>query len=109
VSVAGELRNALREVDPTMPLADVATIGQLMRESGAQRRFGALLVAGFAILALGASNSRVMRLVIFGVTATDPVTYVASAGVLLAAILLATVGPARRAARLPPAVVLAGE
>ncbi|MDQ3426669.1 MAG: hypothetical protein M3477_02445 [Gemmatimonadota bacterium] len=60
-------------------------------------------------MALGASNSRVMRLVIFGVTATDPVTYVASAGVLLAAILLATVGPARRAARLPPAVVLAGE
>jgi ABC-type lipoprotein release transport system permease subunit len=40
---------------------------------------------------------------------SDPVTYAASAGVLLAAILLATVVPARRAARLPPAVVLGGE
>ena len=50
-----------------------------------------------------------MRDVIFEVRPTDPVTYLASAGVLLAAILLATILPARRAARLSPAVVLAGE
>jgi len=164
--VAADLRKALHEVDPTMPLAEVATVGQLMRESGARRRFGALLVASFAILALslasvgvygvaaqfvaqrrrelairmalGASDTRVVRLVLreglmtalvgaaaglcvafalggvvrdvtFEVRSTDPITYLASAGVLLAAILLATIVPARRAARLPPAVVLSSE
>src|SRR6185503_14035703 len=49
------LRAALRAVDPTMPLAEVATVSELMRESGARRRFGAVLVAGFAALALGLS------------------------------------------------------
>jgi len=51
----------------------------------------------------------VVRDVTFEVRPTDPITYLASAGVLLAAILLATVVPARRAARLPPAVVLSSE
>jgi predicted permease len=165
-AVVADLRNVLREVDPTMPLAEVATVGQLLRESGARRRFGALLVTGFAILALtlafvgvygvaaqfvaqrrrelairlalGASDDRVVRLVlreglvtasagavvglcvalglggvmrdvIFEVGPGDPVTYLTSAAVLLAAILLATIVPARRAARLPPAAVLASE
>src|SRR6185503_12105806 len=49
------LRAALRAVDPTMPLAEVATVSELMRESGARRRFGAVLVAGFAALALSLS------------------------------------------------------
>jgi ABC-type lipoprotein release transport system permease subunit len=51
----------------------------------------------------------VVRDVTFEVRPTDPITYLASAGVLLAAILLATVVPARRAARLPPAVLLSSE
>jgi putative ABC transport system permease protein len=50
-----------------------------------------------------------MRHVTFGVGPTDPLSYVASVAVLLGAILLATIIPARRAAKLPPAVVLAGE
>jgi hypothetical protein len=53
VLVIPSLRAALRAVDPSMPLAEVATVGELMRESGARRRFGALLVSGFAALALG--------------------------------------------------------
>jgi predicted permease len=164
--VAVDLRAALREVDPGMPLAEVATVRQLMRESGGRRRFGALLVASFAILALslafvgvygvaaqfvaqrrrelairlalGASDTRVVRLVLreglttasvgsavglcaafalggamrevtFEVSPVDPATYVASASLLVAAILLATIVPARRAARLPPAAALANE
>jgi len=50
-----------------------------------------------------------MREVIFQVRATDPLTYLASAGVLLASVIIATLLPARRAARLPPATVLGGE
>ncbi len=50
-----------------------------------------------------------MRAVTFEVSPVDPVTYVASAGVLVAAILLATIVPARRAGRLPPAAALRSE
>jgi putative ABC transport system permease protein len=160
------LRAALRAVDPTMPLAEVATVSELMRESGARRRFGAVLVSGFAALALalalvgvygvaaqfvaqrrrelairlalGADIAEIMRLVlregagtalagglvgiaaalalsglmravVFEVQPSDPVTYVACTAVLLAAVLLAALLPARRAARLPPAVVLGSE
>ena len=160
------LRAALREVDPTMPLAEVATVRELMRESGARRRFGAVLISGFAALALalalvgvygvaaqfvaqrrrelairialgaevrqivrlvlreGAGTalaggavgivaalglSGLMRAVVFEVRPSDPVTYAACTVVLLAAVLLAALLPARRAAKLPPAVVLGSE
>lgn len=149
-----------------MPLAEIATAQQLLRESGARRRFGALLVTSFALLALclaivgiygvaaqfvtqrtrelgirmalGAGESRVIRLVlgeglrmsivgvvaglggalalggvmrdlIFGVTPTDPLTYVAMSGLLLVAVVVATLVPALRATRIPPALVLRGE
>jgi putative ABC transport system permease protein len=160
------LRAALREVDPTMPLAEVATVRELMRESGARRRFGAVLISGFAALALalalvgvygvaaqfvaqrrrelairialGAEVRQIVRLVVregagaglvgglvgigaalglsglmravvFEVRPSDPVTYAACTVVLLAAVLLAALLPARRAARLPPASVLGSE
>jgi putative ABC transport system permease protein len=51
----------------------------------------------------------VLRDVIFGVRATDPATYAVSVGLLLASVLLATLLPARRAARLPPASLLRAE
>jgi predicted permease len=160
------LRAALRTVDPTMPLAEVATVSELMRESGARRRFGAVLVAGFAALALGLSLvgvygvaaqfvaqrrrelairlclgagigeivrlvlregtgtalvggaigigaalalSGLMRSVVFEIRPNDPLTYAVCALVLLAAVLVAALLPARRAARLPPAAVLGSE
>ncbi|HEY7611841.1 MAG TPA: ABC transporter permease [Gemmatimonadales bacterium] len=165
-TLIADLRSVLRQLDPGMPLAEIATAGELVRESGARRRFGAFLVAGFAVLALalalvgvygvaaqfvaqrrrelairlalGAGDSTVVRLVVqeglltaiagaiaglciaiglagamrevvFQVRATDPVTYLASAVVLLVSVLVATLLPARRAARLPPAAVLSGE
>jgi ABC-type antimicrobial peptide transport system permease subunit len=149
-----------------MPLAEVATVSELMRESGARRRFGALLVAGFAALALGLSLvgvygvaaqfvaqrrrelairlclgagigeivrlvlregagtalvggamgigaalalSGLMRSVVFEIRPNDPLTYAVCALVLLAAVLVAALLPARRAARLPPAAVLGSE
>jgi len=166
VLVIPALRAALRAVDPSMPLAEVATVGELMRESGARRRFGALLVSGFAALALGLALvgvygvaaqfvaqrrrelairlalgagvgevvrlvlregagtalaggaigigaalalSGLMRAVVFEVGPGDPVTYATCALVLLAAVIVAAFLPARRAAQLPPAAVLASE
>ena len=149
-----------------MPLAEVATVQQLMRDAGARRRFGATLVTAFAVLAfglaivgvygvvaqfvtqrtrelgirmaLGAAEHRVVRLVVwegmatalggaavglvaslalagvmrelvFGVTPTDLVTFVTVPAVLLVAVVLATLIPALRATRIPPAVVLRGD
>ena len=60
------------------------------------------LVSAFAL-------TRVMRGLLFGVSATDPATFAAVAGVLAMAALLASYLPARRAARLDPAAVLREE
>ena len=51
-AVVAHMRASVREVDPLMPLAQVATMGELLRDSSARRRVGALLVSVFAVLSL---------------------------------------------------------
>jgi putative ABC transport system permease protein len=50
--------------------------------------------------------TRLMTTLLFRVQATDPVTFVLVAGVLLAVSLMACLVPARRAARVDPIVAL---
>ncbi|MCL4814344.1 MAG: ABC transporter permease [Vicinamibacteraceae bacterium] len=64
---------------------------------------GAAVAAGLACAMAGA---RVLRSVLFEVTTTDPVAYVAVAAGLLAVVGLATVVPATRAARVDPLTAL---
>jgi predicted permease len=66
-------------------------------------RLGLVLVGTGLVLGLGlaAVLSRTLRSVLFGVPALDPWTYVAVALLLALVGLLATVIPARRAARIP--------
>ena len=61
------------------------------------------LVVGI-VLALGANS--VLTNLVYGVTTTDPLTYVLGAGVLTAVALLAGYMPARRATRVDPVVAL---
>ena len=160
------LRQAVRDVDPTLPFSDVATVEALVDRSLQRPRSLSLLVlslAGVALilsivgiygvmahyvkehtkdisirLALGGSARDVLRLVVgqgmtvvasgvgvgllgallctrlmssllFGVSAIDPVTFVAVAALLLAIALVACLVPARHATRLQPASVLRGE
>jgi putative ABC transport system permease protein len=63
----------------------------------------ALGVAGAALL------TRMMSSLLFGVTAQDPLTYGAGAGLLLAVAILASYIPARRATRVEPATALRAE
>jgi predicted permease len=69
-----------------------------------------LAVAGIALgLLVAAGCSRLMSALLFGVTPFDPVTYAATAVVLLIAAIAATYIPARRAAAADPMEMLRAE
>ncbi len=163
LSLAPALRNALREVDPALPVYEVMTMDERLAKSVAARRFNLILMGGFAALALllagvgvygvisyviterthevgirmalGAHSADVLRLFIkqgmalvlagvglglagafalirimtsllFGVSATDPLTFAGVALLLTLVALLACWIPARRATKLDPMIAL---
>jgi predicted permease len=73
-----------------------------------------VLREGFVLVLIGVvigvvsalASSRVIASLLFGVTAQDTVAFVGAAGVMAVAALLATILPARRAARIDPMVAL---
>lgn len=70
-------------------------------------RVSVLVVAGLAVGLIGSFwAAQFLRPLLFHVDSRDPATFAAAAGVLVAAGLLAAWLPARRAARLDPAIVL---
>lgn len=74
------------------------------------RQGATLLLPGLAVgLALALVLTRFLRGLLFGVAATDPWSFAAPAALLVAAGLLAAWLPARRAARVDPALVLRAE
>jgi predicted permease len=162
-SVTQSVREAIRAVDPDLPLAKVATLTTLVSDSLSQPRFAMLLLASFGLLALllasigmygvisysvmqrtqeigirialGAERHNVLGMVLrqgarlaligigvglvgafaatraiggflYGIEATDPLTFVAVSLLLIAIGLLACYLPARRATRVDPIVAL---
>jgi predicted permease len=66
-----------------------------------------LALAGVAAGAIGSlALTRLIRGLLFGVSAFDPMTFAAMAGVLIAVTLLACVVPAKRASKVDPLVAL---
>jgi ABC-type antimicrobial peptide transport system permease subunit len=65
---------------------------------------GAVAIAAGLIAA--AASARVLDSLLFNVTSTDPMSYVAVGGVLLLTVFVATVMPAARAARIDPLTAL---
>ena len=51
-SLAPVLRNAIREIDPAVPVYELQTMNERVFNSVAGRRFNLLLLGGFAALAL---------------------------------------------------------
>ena len=76
-------------------------LGIVIRKGATQLAIG--LVIG---LGLGFVLARPMRFVTYGVEATDPAVYVAIVITLVITGLIATIIPARRAARVDPATAL---
>ena len=69
----------------------------------------ALVGAGLAIgFGLTLVTGRLLAGLLYGVGTADPAAFAATAAVLLGGALLASAGPARSAARVPPATVLRG-
>jgi predicted lysophospholipase L1 biosynthesis ABC-type transport system permease subunit len=84
-----------------------ARAGNVMRM--VLRRTLALVVPGVVVGALGAfAATRVLSNLLFGVGATDPTTFVSVALLLAGVAIAATIGPARRAARVNPVDALKG-
>ena len=66
---------------------------------------GGIVLGVFAALGL----TRLLRSLLFGVAATDPTTFVAVTCFLLAVAVMASLVPARRAARSDPVTALRAE
>lgn len=155
-ALAASMRAAVREVDPLLPVADVATMTERVDRAMGERRFTLELLGGFALvavilaavglygviaysvaerrrefavrLALGGTSRAVLGLVVghamrpvlfgtgagllgavalaglvrvllYGVSPTDPIALSAAVVVLFVAALLASAGPAWRATR----------
>lgn len=85
--------------------ADSARIGKTVLGSGIVMAGAGIAIGLVAALAV----SRVLGALLYSVTPTDPVTYVGVSVMLLSVVLLAAWLPARRAARIDPAVALREE
>ena len=163
LSLTGEIRRKVAQLDPDQPVSNVASMDQVMDDSVASQRFSAALLsslAGLGLLlaivgvygvlsysvsqrtreigirmALGARRRDVLALVVgnglkllligmvtgtaaallvtrlmsnllFGISASDPLTFVSITAFLSAIALLASYIPARRAAKVDPMVAL---
>jgi ABC-type lipoprotein release transport system permease subunit len=68
---------------------------------------GLLVAAGVTIgVADAAAVTRVLGAVLYGVTPTDPLTFIGAAQLLAGAAMLACLNPAYRAMRLDPMTIL---
>jgi predicted permease len=165
-ALTSSLRHAIREVDPTLVLAEVKSMDELLGGPLGVPRLSTLLSAGFGIvalvlaviglygvmsaavreqtraigvrMALGATPGRIretvlrqalvivligsgvglagalavtrlLRAVLFDVSPTDPVTFMAVSLLLMAVAALAAYLPARRATRIDPVQALRAE
>jgi ABC-type antimicrobial peptide transport system permease subunit len=106
VGIYGVLRYSVtrgtHEIGIRMALRAPHEVVQLVVKDGAK-----FSVVGLLIGVIGAAPiTQFMKGLLFGVTSTDPVSFIAVAILLIAVALLACYLPARRAARVDPIVAL---
>jgi len=97
------VRRRVREIGVRMALgADRGDVLRMILGQGARLAF---IGAGIGILA-AFGLTRLMASQLFGVTATDPITFLCVAILIVLVALVACYVPARRATRVEPAVAL---
>lgn len=163
LSYVGAVRTALNELDPTLPLASIRLMDDVIAEAQAQPRFLTVLLSLFSVVALSIATigiygvisyavarrtrefgvrimlgarprdvlslvmkqgawlaitgvcagliaafglTRLMARLLFGITATDPMTFVSVTAILVAIALVACYVPARRATKVNPVSTL---
>ena len=95
-------RHAIKNLN--LPIYEREVIALIMR------RAMALTALGVAVGLAGAlAGARLLRGLVFGISATDPLTFVGQTALILAACAIASYLPARRASRLDPVQALRGE
>jgi len=95
-----------REIGLRMALgAQVADVRRMFLRQGLSLTITGIVVGIVASFGV----TRVMAAMLFGVSPTDPMTYVAVSAVLASVALVATYLPARRAARVDPVIALRAE
>jgi ABC-type antimicrobial peptide transport system permease subunit len=80
----------------------------VLRQGMAQLAVGLLIGLGLA-LGLGALAAAQIKVILFGVSGTDPLTYAAVGSLVALVSLVATLVPARRATRVDPMTALRAE
>jgi putative ABC transport system permease protein len=164
--VASAIRSEVKRIDPEMPVDEITPLQEVLRSSVAEPRFRTLVLAAFAMMAIGLASvgvyglmsysvtqrtreigirvalgaqrrqvmlpvlregmtlaiagvavgiagslaaTQVLGKFLFGVTATDPLTYTLGAVLLLGVALLASYIPSRRALAVDPVTALRAE
>lgn len=85
--------------------ASGASVAAFILREGMKPAIAGMLVG----LPVAAASCRILKALLFGITAFDPVTFVLAPFILLAVAALACYMPALRAARIDPAVSLRSE
>jgi ABC-type antimicrobial peptide transport system permease subunit len=104
--IASGVAERTRELGIRMALG--ATVGQTIRDAAVPGIV--MAIAGLVIgCAVAAGVSGLLRSLLWGVTANDPLTFVAVVVTLLAVAIIASVVPALRVRRLDPVALLRSE
>ena len=103
--VTAAVRNELSALDKTRAVFNVRPMQQVVNERIAPKRLLTWMLVVFALIGLGLGLlgawllTRALAPLLYGVRATDPLTFVGLAVLLTGAALLACLLPARKAAR----------